>query len=173
MSADGHVADDKRRAPNDNVSVEVGVIMPNQYEARHCKRSPNWSFWRMLTDGLRHGSFDQGLFEDAVIFAVEELIAYANKSTLPREGAQLAVTIREYADVPLDRYPEKLAAFLHATQRVAEALCMQAVTTWLPVEGALSEKKLVVLDDSGAEIVIDLYAEDMMAPLLPEGWSLG
>ena len=81
--------------------------------------------------------------------------------------------MREFADAPLDEFSGRVAEYIRAAQLLTEAICMQAVTSWVPVDGEISDKKIVVLDQDNNEVTIDLYdPDDMLMPLLPADWSL-
>lgn len=167
-TSDQPTTDDEDR----EFTLNLLVLMPGRYE-EEADRHGWWSYWRLMVDSLRRGGFDSSLFEDMALFAIDELIEHAGEESLPKRSAHLVAVMREFADAPLDEFSGRVAEYIRAAQLLTEAICMQAVTSWVPVDGEISDKKIVVLDQDNNEVTIDLYdPDDMLMPLLPADWSL-
>ena len=155
-----------------DITLSVLVLMPGRYE-EEADRHGWWNYRRLMVDSLRRGGFDSSLFGDMALFAIDELIEHAQEESLPKRSAHLVAVMREFADAPLDEFSGRVAEYIRAAQLLTEAICMQAVTRWVPVDGEISDKKIVVLDQDNNEVTIDLYdPDDMLMPLLPADWSL-
>ena len=168
QTTDQHTEDNE----DHEVTLDVLVLMPGRYE-EEADRHGWWNYWRLMVDSLRRGGFDSSLFEDMALFAIDELIEHAGEESLPKRSTHLVAVMREFADAPLDEFSGRVAEYIRAAQLLTEAICMQAVTRWVPVDGEISDKKIVVLDQDNNEVTIDLYdPDDMLMPLLPADWSL-
>lgn len=116
--------------------------------------------WPELVRGARNGAFDEGLFLDMASFAFEDLVKGASGETVSRKDAYLAHVIKEFADVDADISGEFAAA-----QLVAEALSAQACSGWQRVDGEVPDDKLVVFNEAGDRILVDMAPCDL-SPLL-------
>lgn len=116
--------------------------------------------WPDLTREAQNGAFDEGLFLDMATFAFEKLVKGACAESISRKDAYLALAIREFADVDVVICEEFAAA-----QLVAEALCSQACGGWQKIDGEVLYDKLVVFNDAGEKVLVNMSPCDLGALL--------